>query len=346
MSQISPPVRILLIGAVVFLAAWFTLLRPKAAEVPPLTTSTTTTPVTTSTPQTGLGKAVDAAKAAAGKAVATSTPAAAAPATTTKPDPKTQTPVAAAIPAAALAKLPKDVAGAIESRKVLVLAVLSDDAKRWRPMADDDRYVRNTLTKVNRYDGQVLVKQVSLANLYTYAPLVSDLKVNQTPSVVVVDRKLKASVIPGYVDRVSINQAIADARAASIDPLITDSYLRKANQTCADFNVVGKRWSQPTIPGKKAGRASERRLQKIYDDYIHAIKKLRAPSRWSSLKRQWIAVMRGDAKAYGKYVGATHVDDIAMAATVANGRYTSSWRKLDRRFDKNGVTSCSILRRR
>ena len=30
-SQISLPVRILLIGAVVFLAAWFTVLRPKAA---------------------------------------------------------------------------------------------------------------------------------------------------------------------------------------------------------------------------------------------------------------------------------------------------------------------------
>ena len=33
-SQISQPVRILLIGAVVFLAAWFTLLRPKAETVP------------------------------------------------------------------------------------------------------------------------------------------------------------------------------------------------------------------------------------------------------------------------------------------------------------------------
>ena len=40
--------RILLVGAVVFLAAWFTVLRPKAAEVPPATTSTTaTTPATT-----------------------------------------------------------------------------------------------------------------------------------------------------------------------------------------------------------------------------------------------------------------------------------------------------------
>ncbi|MEA2274939.1 MAG: hypothetical protein QOI98_3647, partial [Solirubrobacteraceae bacterium] len=63
-SQISPPVRILLIGAVVFLAAWFTVLRPKAETIEP----TTTTPAPKTT---GLGKAVAAAKSAAGKAVAT-----------------------------------------------------------------------------------------------------------------------------------------------------------------------------------------------------------------------------------------------------------------------------------
>src|SRR5215217_2807678 len=82
-SQISPPVRILLIGAVVFLAAWFTLLRPKAETVPPLTTSTTTTPVASATPQTGLGKAVDAAKKAAGQSDTKTADPAATPATCT-----------------------------------------------------------------------------------------------------------------------------------------------------------------------------------------------------------------------------------------------------------------------
>src|SRR5215217_6182251 len=98
-SQISPPVRILLIGAVVFLAAWFTLLRPKSETVPPLTTSTTTTPVATATPQTGLGKAVDAAKTAAGAktdATATATPATGT-ATTSAPDVKAEAPAVAAV---------------------------------------------------------------------------------------------------------------------------------------------------------------------------------------------------------------------------------------------------------
>ena len=46
---------------------------------------------------------------------------------------------ATAIPADVLAKLPKDVAKAINARKTLVLGVFTDDAEDWRPMADDDR---------------------------------------------------------------------------------------------------------------------------------------------------------------------------------------------------------------
>ncbi len=143
------PVRILLIGAVVFLAAWFTILRPKPAAVdaPQLTQTTTTAPAATSTPETALGRAVAKAKAVA---VATSTPAAAGTQTQTQTATTaataTPTPVPAVnVPAEELAKLPKDVAGALTSHKVLVLAVLSDEISKIRPLADDDRYVRNSL---------------------------------------------------------------------------------------------------------------------------------------------------------------------------------------------------------
>ncbi len=85
-------------------------------------------------------------------------------------------------------------------------------------MADDDRYVRNALKKTNRYDGEVFAKNISLSQLSTYGPLVNDLGVNQTPAVVVIDRNLKGTVLTGYVDRIAINQAIADARRDSIVP--------------------------------------------------------------------------------------------------------------------------------
>ena len=154
--------RILLVGAVVFLAAWFTLLRPKAAEVPP---ATTTTPTTT-TDGTGHDARRDEAEDRA--------------ATTTAPDPKPAD--APAIPAEALAKLPKDVARALTAKKTLVLGVIADGATDYRPLADDDRYVRNALRDVNRYDGDVFVKTVPLAKLSGYGAMVNDLDVNQTPS--------------------------------------------------------------------------------------------------------------------------------------------------------------------
>ena len=143
-----------------------------------------------------------------------------------------------AVPADVLAKLPKGVAGALKERKTIVLGVFADDASNWRPMADDDRYVRNALKKTNRYDGEVFAKNISLSQLSAYGPLVNDLGVNQSPAVVVIDRNLKGTVLTGYVDRIAINQAIADARRDSIDPAITDAYLQKANEICARFNAA------------------------------------------------------------------------------------------------------------
>ena len=84
-------------------------------------------------------------------------------------------------------------------------------------MADDDRYVRNALRRTNRYDGDVVVKHVDISKLSTYGALVNDLHVNQSPTVVVIDRELKGRVLTGYVDRISINQTIADARDATTD---------------------------------------------------------------------------------------------------------------------------------
>jgi hypothetical protein len=345
-SQISPPVRILLIGAVVFLAAWFTLLRPKTAEVPPLTTSTTTTPVATSTPQTGLGKAVDAAKAAAGRAVATATPATEAATTTTKPDAKAQAPAAAAaIPAAALAKLPKDVAGALETRKVLVLAVLADDATPLRPLADDERYVRSALRKVNRYDGKVLVKQVPAGQLSTYGSLVNDLDVNQTPSVVVIDRDLKGRVLTGYVDRIAINQAIADARRSSTEPDITNDYLRQANTLCGHFDSRVERWSFPTVSGNKPLAAAYERGVVLIRKYRRQIARLHTPAKYRGLKKQWLKVMANQERRAAALAKAAktnkRADDNKADALFSAQDYL----KLDAMFNKAGLTGCASNRR-
>jgi hypothetical protein len=343
-SQISPPVRILLIGAVVFLAAWFTLLRPKGeTAVPPVTTAATPA----ATPQTGLGKAVDAARKVAGKAAATATPAtgtAAGQATTSAPDKKAEAAPVAAIPAETLAKLPKDVAGALKARKVLVLGVLSTEAKPWRPLSDDDRYVRNTLKRVNRYDGHVFVKRVALDKLSTYGPLVNELGVSQSPSIVVIDRDLKGSVLTGYVDKVSINQVIADARRNSIEPDIKDAYLRHANEVCGDFSLVESRWSRPTIRGDKAAIAALERHAALVSTYAAQVAALHPPAKWRTLHRAWLQDAGAQKTAASAIVTAAKSGKSAKV-NAAIDTYNRTWsRSLDRRFNDAGVTNCVVNR--
>jgi hypothetical protein len=65
-SQISPPIRILLIGAVVFLAAWFTVLKPKDGAVAPVATA----PAPAATPASTAGDFKAKAQAGAAKAEA------------------------------------------------------------------------------------------------------------------------------------------------------------------------------------------------------------------------------------------------------------------------------------
>jgi hypothetical protein len=360
-SQISPPIRILLIGAAVFLAAWFIVLRPKPAKVESATPAATPAGNvhTSATATTGLGKSVESAQGAVATSDATSakidgasggqaapTPAATATtpgsATTSKPDAKPATP-APVIPADALKGLPVSVSSALESRKVLVLGVLSTDHSNWRPLADDDRYVRNALRDVNTYKGDVVVKQVSLANLSTYGVLVNHLSVNQSPSIVVIDRDLKATVLTGYVDRISINQAIADARRASIVPPLTDPYLVQANQVCAQYEVRVTRWSLPTVRGKKAARASLLRLRAVVSDYTGAIRGLAPSARWSSLNRQWLSVMKMRGRTLGVIVKRNGSVASFQAALAAFD--TAAVLKLDHRFDSAGLTACSIERR-
>ena len=60
MSQISPPIRIVLIAVIGLIAAWMLFLRPKTEATPAPTPAPATAPGVT-----GLGNAVDKAKDAA-----------------------------------------------------------------------------------------------------------------------------------------------------------------------------------------------------------------------------------------------------------------------------------------
>ncbi len=343
MSQISPPVRIILVGAVLFLAAWFTVLRPKsgATVAPPATPAATAT--ATGTPTDAYGRAVAKAKGAAAQ---TSAAAARDAGETQPPQTEAQTGSAAktapaqppiAIPAKVLATLPTDVATALKARKTLVLGVTADGATDLRPLADDDRYVRNALQRVNRYHGQVLVKRIPVGSLVSYAPLVGDLEVDQTPSIVVIDRKLQGTVLPGYVDQAAINQAIADARGTAI----ADPYLAKLSLTCTRYYTRVARWSLPTEKGKAARTASNRDAIGIVATYRGIVAATPAPAQWRSLKTQFVRYLAGR--------------ETSLRAAARNGAQISAGRfrtdtspaavALDRSFNRAGALGCAVDRR-
>jgi hypothetical protein len=210
MSQISPPVRILLAASLVLMTAWFLFLRPGTEPVEPQ-------PAASSAPASGLGNAVDGAQNAAAateaKQAATNAQGEAtegsAPATTgttgtaTIPAGKSS---AAAKPAddgrASELGLPASVAKALAQKKVMVMLF-------WNKNAIDDQAVRRELRQIDRKKGKVKVHVASIKDVARYAPITRGVNLEQSPTIVVVKGDT-ADTLVGYVDSASIDQTVSD----------------------------------------------------------------------------------------------------------------------------------------
>jgi hypothetical protein len=213
MSQISPPIRIVLICAVAFMAAWMTVLKPKPVTAEPDgSTATTTTQAPTAQSAAGqFAQRAEAAKAtaesAAAKAAGEDTAAAA---TGTSAATNAGTAAVATGGATAAAKpakpagLPTRVRTALADDKVVVLLF-------WTPRAADDRAVHAELAKVDRHAGKVVVQAAPVARIARFQRITRGADVAQSPTVVVVGRDRKAETLVGYVDHVSVDQLVTDA---------------------------------------------------------------------------------------------------------------------------------------
>ena len=93
---------------------------------------------------------------------------------------------------------------AIGDRKVLVLLF-------WSPKSADDRAVRKALAGIDRHDGHVVAQAAHIKRIAAYQQITRGADVEQSPTVVVVDRDRKVQTLVGYVDRTSIDQAVTDA---------------------------------------------------------------------------------------------------------------------------------------
>jgi hypothetical protein len=325
-SQISPPIRILLIAAVAFLGAYMMFLRPKEASVPPVETTPAPNTQTSEPAVTGPGKAVeaaqDAAKAANGETTAADAGTAAAAAT------GTATEKAAVAPGAAVAKdlknVPAKVRKAIRQGDVLVLLF-------WNRKGADDRDVRRSLRAVDTWDGRVVTQAAPLNAISRYGRIARGVDVNQSPTVVVVDPELRAETIVGYTDTTTIDQMVVDA-LKNTTGLFTSAYLRQVNEACAAYgNAL---WETPSSGSRaeyKAQLVLNRRKARRFQRAFAAIP---APKRFAALKRGMASDNAAAVAIYGDALAALASSSGITGTIAVSDRFTARGDAIDRRNNR------------
>jgi hypothetical protein len=159
-----------------------------------------------------------------------------------------------------------------------------------------------------------------------------------------VDRNRKATVLEGYVDRVSINQAIADARRNSIAFPIKDKYLKRLNSTCGNYFLRIDRFQYPKLTRPGVKRAFDR-LVRLATTYERRFAALKAPARHKGLQKQLMSVVRADRRNVVALRSAVRRNDRARALAIIGATDLAAGVALDRRLDSSGVTSCVGFRR-
>ena len=342
-SQISPPIRILLVSAVAFLAAWMLFLRPSDNT----SSVSTPKPPPTAPGQKGLTNAVDKAKGAAaaqesrdqkvqqatgGEQAGT---AQAPSSTATKAATGQGNTANAAAAKAAAGDLPRPVLKAIADRKVLVLLF-------WNPKSADDRAVRRAVAKVDRWDGAVFVRTANIKSVSRYGRITRGADVEQSPTVVVVDRKLKAERLVGYVDTRTIDQSVVDAIRNS-GTLIKAAYLRKINDVCLSAGNHIFAIPQPNGPGAQM-QAAATGLQHRFARFSARFKAIPAPKKFRAFKRASVRDLNALAPVYAGFAAKVgngkSVPAIVAAARTYLPREARISKRWNARMDKRHVLSC------
>jgi hypothetical protein len=255
------------------------VLRPKEEVIPP--PSQPAGNVATGKPAvSGAGKIAEKAKEAVGAANAKSQAnggeesTSAAPAT--KPAPAPEAPATTATrDGVSLAGLPAAVRKPLAADKVLVMLF-------WNKESSDDRAVRQQLRKVDHWDGLVAVRSASIKDVAKYGRITRGADVAQSPTVLVVDRNLKATTLVGYVDARSIDQAAFDALRNS-GGYLKSAYLEKVSEACLAVGTDARYVARPTTFAELDNWAtSGKRVARRMSTKFAAIK---APKAYRAFKR-------------------------------------------------------------
>jgi hypothetical protein len=335
-SQISPPIRIVLIAVIGLVAAWMLFLKPKADPV-----AATNTPAATAPGVTGLSNATDQANDAAAAAAArnakvqdaTDSDNGAVSAQGT--DPASAPAGEAAKRADAKDELPAPVRKALENKKVVALLF-------WDPKAAEDRAVKRAFSRVDHWNGVVYTRAAHVRKIARFGAITRGASVEQSPTVVVVDRNMKAEKLVGFVDTRSINQSVLDALRNS-GVVIKSAYLRQINEVCRSGGDSLFATPQPNSLGADVRRSVEthnRRAARLLTNF----KGVPAPARWRTFKRasvadlnQMVAINASFAASVGN---GNSPQAIVSAASTYGPRSATVGKRWDTRMDKHNVLSC------
>ena len=349
MSQISPPIRILLVCAVAFLAAWMLFLRPSSdAGAPAAETPPATTPVDAGGEKADslAGKAVEKAneataaqdaraeQLAGGAGETAATPQATAPATVPATATKTGAPADVELPSKEeLATVPADVRRAFVKRQIVVLGVLSRKGA-------DDRLVRKSLGNVDKLHGRVFVKHVPVKRISRYGAITRGSDVSQTPSVVIVDFAFKATTLAGWVDARTIDQAVVDAIRASGE-LYPDAYLRQVASECSQ-TLPDLQKLEPASGAEYSRSIAQ--YSAIVSQFGQDVAALNTPKKWRKFSRAVRADVTHLAATSGRWHAALGSKPTLAKAVSAHQRFapevTKTAKSLTKRFDAHDVLGC------
>jgi hypothetical protein len=344
-SQISPPIRIVLVAAIAFLGAYMLFLRPKDEVIPPAEPAPN---VQTGAPAVSQpGKVAEAAQGAVAAAdgqlkqqesvdgVDAGEAAAGSKTTTTKTSPSTTPPTPEA-PSLDLAGLPKPIAKAIRHNKILVLLF-------WNRKSADDKAVHAALAHVDRWDGRVSVQSAPIKKISKYGRIARGVDVEQSPTVVVVDPQLRADTLVGYVDSDTIDQSVMDALRSS-GGLFKDAYLRKVDHVCAKgSNSIGPIGAQSESSLDEVSTHFAK-LEQRWPRFANSFKAIPAPKRWRAFKRATVAdnatmqTLLGNVVAYlGPHPTAARLQS---AIDKFDSRFDSLNKRYNRRMDAQHLYLC------
>jgi hypothetical protein len=337
-SQISLPIRILLVLAVAVLGAYMLFLRSKPEEVPPLEPANTSV----SEPGKARGAAEDAVDTANGQLAQQESvdgvdAGDAAEGIAAKPQTAGAPGAAAAVPAQDLKGLPKPVRRAIRQDKVLVLLF-------WNEKSADDRAVHKSLAKVRTHGGRVFVSSAPLKQISKYGRIARGVSVEQSPTIVIADRNLKAETLVGYVDPTTINQAVVDT-LRNTNGLFTDAYLRKVDRVCVEYGT--KIAALPYYYGNGGVRKFDRRLTRVEAAFVQLATELeavKAPKRRAAFRSAAVADIAAFNGHVARFASAVTPETSVAGVVAAEQRFRTAARpvtkRINKRFDAQGLLRC------